>query len=497
MTRILVAECKQEVSSFNPVPSTLDDYLLMPGEELFRYHRNFRDEVRGAVEVIREALPDAELIPTYGARSVTSGGTLTADSWNRLRGEFLDALKGRGEVDAVYFSLHGAMGAENEDDPEGALLAGARQILGEEVPIIVSLDLHGIVTDRMLKHSDAVLIYHTYPHIDFFETGQRSGQVLLKCLAGAKPVMARIKIPALVRGDELITETGSIRHCIQMAQAFEKTDIGLAAGILIGNPFTDVTNLRTNSVVVSDGDRDEAERVARALAATFWQHHEGMQVPLTSLADAVELAKQTDGTTVFMDAADATSSGASGDSNAVARALMEADYQGTVLSPVVDPSAAQAAIAAGVGEFVQLTVGGALDPTRYKPLEIKARVRLVSDGRFLSETFKQHWYSGPTAVLEAEGTTFVVGSRPVSLYDRAFFQAHGQDPKQFNAVVVKSPHCEPHMFADWCDRLINVDAPGATSANLHSLGHTICARPVFPLDDGVEFEPLVEMYERG
>ena len=77
----------------------------------------------------------------------------------------------------------------------------------------------------------------------------------------------------------------------------------------------------------------------------------------------------------------------------------------------------------------------------------------------------------------------VVTSRPVHLYDRSLFLAHGLDPRQFDLVVVKSPHCQPHMYADWCARLINVDAPGSTSANLPTLGHTRCRRPIFPLDD--------------
>jgi hypothetical protein len=53
------------------------------------------------------------------------------------------------------------------------------------------------------------------------------------------------------------------------------------------------------------------------------------------------------------------------------------------------------------------------------------------------------------------------------------------------------------MFRDWCARLINVDAPGSTSANLLSLGHTVCARPIFPLDPEVRFEREVRIYRRG
>src|SRR5262249_40599375 len=202
------------------------------------------------------------------------------------------------------------------------------------------------------------------------------------------------------------------------------------------------------------------------------------------------------GTVILMDAADAPSSGASGDSNAILRALLEAGYGGTILAPVVDPGAVEAAFAAGVGGTVRTTVGGALDPGRFRPLPVEARVRMLGDGEYRGEAGGRT-FAGRTAVLQAGNATLVVTSRPVSLHDRGLFWAHGQDPRRFDAVVVKCPHCQPHMFADWCARLINVDAPGSTTANLPTLGHTRCARPIFPLDDGVVFEPVARVFQRG
>jgi microcystin degradation protein MlrC len=194
-----------------------------------------------------------------------------------------------------------------------------------------------------------------------------------------------------------------------------------------------------------------------------------------------------------MDAADATSSGASGDSNAILRELIAQDYRGTALIPIVDPTAVRAAFAAGVNATITTTIGGACDPQRFEPLPITARVRMLSDGQFRSESFGWHWNSGDTAVLEAGNYTLLVGTRPVSLFDRSWFYAHGLDPRRFDLVVVKSPHCEHHMFAAWCGKLINVDAPGSTSANLKSLGHTRCARPMFPLDGDVVFTRSAEV----
>lgn len=266
----------------------------------------------------------------------------------------------------------------------------------------------------------------------------------------------------------------------------------------MGNPFTDVPALASNSFVVTDNDPARAEREAVRIANLFWEHHAKMQVPLTSLADAARIATEnTAGMVVLVDAADATSSGASGDSNAILRALLDAGYAGTALIPIVDPGAVAAAFAAGVGNAVKTTVGGALDRGRFTPLMIEGRVRMLSDGWFHSETTRELWQAGRTAVVQSGGFTLILTSRAVSLYDRALFLAHGCDPKHFGAVVVKSPHCEPQMFKAWAARYVDVDAPGSTSANLRSLGHTKCARPIFPLDAEVKFTPVVKLFSRG
>jgi microcystin degradation protein MlrC len=497
MTRVLVAECIHEVCSFNPVPTRHDDFVIMTGEDLVAYHRTVGSEVGGALQVFG-ATAGLEVVPTFGARGITSGGTIAAADFARLADEFLGALRRAPAADGAYFALHGAMAAEGEDDPEGFLLAEARKVLGARVPTVASFDLHGVLTDRMLEHTDAAVVYHTYPHVDFFQTGQRAARLLPRIMSGeVRPVTARVPIPALVRGDELITATGLLGRLVGEAQAVEQSPGGLAAGLFIGNPFTDVLELGCNSVVVTDGDPQRAGREATRLAEEFWKHRARMQAGLTALEESVRLAAATSGTVVMMDAADATSSGAPGDSNAILRQLLAAGYRGKALIPIVDPAAVQAAWSAGVGATVRTTVGGAFDTRRHRPLEVSARVRLLSDGSFRSESFGQEWFAGRTAVLQAGNVTLVVTSRPVHLYDRSLFLALGQDPRTFDLVVVKSPHCQPHMFADWCARLINVDAPGATSANVRALGHSRCRRPIFPLDPEVPWVPRAKVFTRA
>lgn len=498
--RILIAECKQEVSTFNPNLSSYEDFGIRFGQEIIDYHRTVGNEVGGAIDVFDEA--DVEIVPAYSAFFITSGGTLAEAAWERIAKEFLDSIRqcvqSGGPLDGIYFCMHGAMASELEFDPEGWLLAETRKIVGERIPIVVSLDLHGILTDRILQHSDAIVAYHTYPHIDFFETGQRAAKLLLRIVAGeVRPVTAKVSIPALVRGDELITATGKFGQAIRIAQRVEAEPTGLSAGMFIGNPFTDVPSLKCYSFVVTDHDPELASEVAMSIAENFWGNHQSMQVPLVSLEEmSRQLHDTTGGTVGLVDAADATSSGASGDSNAVLRELLRSGYRGRTLLPIVDRAAVQTAFAAGVGKTVTVPVGGTLDPNRFQPLIITGRVRLLSDGDFRSESFGEVWRAGPTAVIESDNTTLVISSRGVNLYDRSFFLAHGQNPRAFDAVVIKSPHCQPHMYADWCVKMILIDAPGSSSANLPYLGHTRCERPIFPLDPSVRFEPRVELFRR-
>lgn len=493
MPRILIVECMQEISSFNPIPSGYDSFHVERGEELYA-QRGLNTSIGGALQVF-EARGDVTVVPAYGARA-GSAGLLSAEGWARLSGELLAAVAAAlRDVDGIYVSLHGAMGADGELDPEGRLLAEIRRLAGPAVPIVISLDLHGILTDRMLRQIDGLAIYHTYPHVDFADTGARAASFLLKLLNGTvRPVLARVVIPALVRGDELVTKTGCYGDVIRECQRLECQQSALAAGVMIGNPFTDVPELCSQVLIVTDGDEALARREAVRLAEEFWSHRHRMLGKLIPLDRAIAQARTIEGPVVFTDAADATSSGATGDSNVILKALAEAGYPKRVLAQIVDPAAAAAAHAAGIGAMIEVSLGGALDPGRFTPMPVRARVKLLSDGRSRLETMKIGLDAGPTAALTFDSTTVVVFSRTLSLFDRAMYYASGLDPKDFDLIIVKSPHTEHHMYDAWVEKNFNIDAPGATSANLKSLGHTICARPMFPLDESLAYEPRAQIY---
>ncbi len=492
--RVLIVECMQEISSFNPVPSGYESFHIERGEEMLA-QAGLNVAIGGALPVFEAA----GLTPVFAiAARAGSAGILSAAGWKKLSREVIDAVREKANgVDGVYFSLHGAMAAEGELDPEGWLLKETRAIVGPGVPIIISLDLHGILTDRMLKRIDGLAIYHTYPHVDFADTGRRAARYLVRLMTKpTRTVIARVVIPALVRGDELVTRIGCYGDLIREAQRIERDGSSLAAGIMIGNPFTDVPELCSQVLVATDGDEATAKREALRLAQEFWPQRHRMQGKLIALDRAIAQAKTIAGPVAFTDAADATSSGATGDSNAIIAALRAQGYARRVLAQIVDAPTAAAAHRAGVGATIEVDLGGSLDRRRFTPMRAKAQVRLLSDGRSRLETMKIGLDAGPTAVLAFDNFTIVVFSRTLSLFDRAMYYANGLDPRDFDLVVVKSPHTEHHMYDAWVEKNFNIDAPGATSADLRSLGHTICARPMFPLDDDVTFTPRAKLYRR-
>ena len=480
--RVLVAELKQETATFNPALSRYDDFQVHHGDEMVDVYRHTRTELAGAMQVLE---PEGiEIVPTLAAAAV-SGGPIADADLDRLLTECVTAAQGCPDLDGAYICLHGAMAGESEGDPEGRLLCALREVLGD-LPMVASLDLHAVITDRLVDAADILVPFHTYPHVDQFETGQRAARLLLRLLRKEiRPVTMRVEMPMLVRGDELITATGKFGGAIRRCQEIEAEHGGLAAGVIIGNAFTDVPDLQSNVLICRDNDPSGAEKQALEIARYMWRHRQDFQAPLTPLAESIALACETEGLTVFSDAADATASGAAGDSNAILKGLLQSDWTKRALVPVVDAPAVAAAAEAGVGAQLAIPLGGTRDPGRFTPVVVDVSVESVHDGKFLYEDGTRG-RGGRVVVLRSGSITILVSERPVYVVGLKVFQAHGLEPTAFDLVVVKSPNGFRTHYQELANRIVPVDVPGSTSANLRSLPFQNCRRPMYPLEEHAE-----------
>jgi microcystin degradation protein MlrC len=482
--RILLGEMKQETATFNPCPTTYDDFRVNIGAQILSAYLDTKTEVAGVVTTL-EADGRFEIVPTMAAAAV-SGGPITTGDLDRLIGEFIDQIKAAGQCDAVCLCLHGAMAGITEGDPEGRLLTEVREVVGE-VPLVISIDLHAVISDRLVELADIIVPYHTYPHTDHFSTGERAAANLIQLLDGtARPTVARVKLPMLVRGDELLTATGLFGQAIRMCQEIEAQENGLAAGVVIGNAFTDVPALQSNVLVTTNDDIQSGQVAAEKIGQFMWDHREKFQADLTPLEAAIEQANQCDGLVVFSDAADATASGAAGDSNAILQGLLAADFSKRTLIPIVDQPAVETAFAQGVDAQINVTLGGTRDSTRFTPLAVTAKVASLHTDRFQYEDGTTA-NGGRAAVIEIGPIVVLITERPVYVVGRKVFESHGLDPVDFELVVVKSPNGFRTWYESIAALIVPVDVPGSTSANLKFLPFKNCIRPIFPLDDDAEW----------
>lgn len=480
---IVLGELKQETATFNPCPTTMLDFRVTDGEQLLERYEKTRTELAGAMFTLRQA--GCELVPTLAAAAV-SGGPVETSCLDQLIEQLVRRIAEVPSPAGVYLALHGAMAGQDEPDPEGLLLSRVRSAIGA-TPLVVSLDLHAVLTQRMVDSADVLVPFHTYPHVDQYETGQRAAACLLRLLDNfVRPHVEQISLPMLVRGDELITATGAFGEAIAMCRQIELQQQGLAAGVIIGNAFTDVPGLQSHVLVTTDGSCPAARETARRIAQFMWEKRSIFRAALTSLDEALRIADSSTGLTVFSDAADATASGASGDSNCILRGLIDSGYTGRGLLPIVDQPAVGAAFKAGVGNRLATTLGGTRDPGRFQPLSVDVVVKSLHQHPVVYEDGTEGDV-GNSAVLQCGSIDILVTERTAYFVGRKIFEAFQLDPRHYDLVVVKSPNGFRTSYEEIASTIVCVDVPGSTSANLRSLPFERCVRPIFPLDEEVEF----------
>ena len=261
--RIAIASLMQESNTFSTVMTRYEDFNPVFGPAAFERHRGKLTEMGGFIDALSRARH--EIVPLCAAWAITANRTRRAD-FTRLVDEF-SARLAQVRLDGLLLAMHGAQTAEGVDDVEGHVLMRAREIVGPDLPIVVTLDLHANVTQAMIDRATALVGYHTYPHTDMYEIGQKAAMLLLSTLSGAvRPVMAWRKLPLLVNAENQQTSRGPAHQLFARAQALEAAGRALAVSIFPVQPWMDIHEMGSAVVVVADGDVRAADRHAATIA---------------------------------------------------------------------------------------------------------------------------------------------------------------------------------------------------------------------------------------
>jgi microcystin degradation protein MlrC len=389
-----------------------------------------------------------------------------------------DGIKAAGPLDAVYLDLHGAMVTEHLDDGEGEILARVRRIIGSDVPLIASLDLHANVTPAMMEQADALIAYRTYPHVDMADTGRAAARHLALLLKTKQRFAKAFRqLPFLIPISWQCTNDQPTKAIYEKLIALE-SDAVPTLSFAPGFPAADFADCGP-SVFAYGRTQADADRAADTIAALVESHEDDFDGriygPDEGVAYAMELAKTANKPIIIADTQDNPGAGGDSDTTGMLRALVRNNAARAAIGVIYDPESARAAHQAGVGASVTLSLGGKSGIPGDAPYRETFVVETLSDGKFVAPG---PYYGGrdmdmgPSAALRIGDVRVVVSSHKAQLADRSMYRYVGIEPTEQAILVNKS---SVHFRADFepiAEKLLICAAPGAMPADPAALPWT-------------------------
>jgi microcystin degradation protein MlrC len=474
--RIAVGGIHTECSTYSPVLMAVDDFRVMRGADLL-----------GAEYFNFLKADGVEHLPLLHARAVP-GGPVSRVAYEAFKGEFLDLLKAALPVDGLYLAMHGAMNVEGMDDAEGDWISAARAVVGPDVIVAASYDLHGNVSQRIIDQLDIFAGYRTAPHIDVRETMVRAWSMLIEALkSGKRPGVAWAPVPVLWPGERTSTEDQPAKGLYDVLPAFDRRDGVLDANLMVGYVWADEPRA-TACAVITGSDKAAAAKAAEEIALSYWNAREEFRFgPVTGpLDDMLDIAEKADTLPVILaDSADNPTGGGVGDRADVLNALIARGFDGALIAGITDRPAVEACFAAGKGDKIALTIGGSLDPSSM-PAKVEAEVLVLADAGTPAER---------QAVIRIGGITVVLAARRRPYHNIADFTLLGLDPASVRLLVVKSGYLSPELAPIANPNLMAL-TQGVVNQDIEGLVSNRRARPAFPFDRTFDYQPQARFSAR-
>ena len=423
-----------------------------------------------------------EIVPLAGAGAVPSAH-VTTEAFETIVGLILEDLRAALPVDAVYLDLHGAMVVDSFDDGEGELLRRVREIVGQSMPIVISLDFHANVSREMVELSDAMFVYRTYPHVDMAATGERAAQHLKKMQDGMpRQAKAMREVDFLIPAAGQATATEPLKSIYSQAALLEGHTIGNAkiSAIALAPcfPLADVPMCRPSITVYAD-TQSAADRAADELAAAFaWaEPHFAQELwePVSAVREAIRLqALAGSGPVILADTQDNPGGGANGDSVGLLRALMQMRVDNALLAHIWDPKVASAAHAAGVGAALYVGLGAKSGWAGEAPVEAEWIVEQLNNGDTSGTgSMAQGWHfkMGLCALLRCGGVQVAVVSAKGQCLDQEQVRVFGMEPRSVSILALKSTVHYRADFEHLARKILVVKSPGPVFADHSELNY--------------------------
>jgi len=411
------------------------------------------------------------------------GGIVSREAYESLVSKTLDSLKAKLPLDAIFFDIHGAMSVQGLDDPEGDFLVRIRELVGTDVLISTSMDLHGSVSPRLAQNTDLITCYRLAPHEDAIESKKRAVTNLLDRLENGKgkpAYKAWIPVPILLPGEKTSTRIEPGKSLYAQIPAVIEKDKVIDASIWMSYPWADEP--RNHGVVVAYGDDKEAVgKAAEKLAAHFWNVRNEFEfvAPTVYLDEALEKALASDKKPfIISDMGDNPTAGGAGDVTWTLQEILKrpelksSRSKSLIYASIPGEEFVKKAKEVGVGGKIDATAGAAVDNRFAPPVRITGTVTAIHEGHPNAKT---------EVVVRNGNTSVIVTERRMAYHYEKDFTKLGLNPRETDILVVKIGYLVPELYnmrADWLMAL----TPGGVDQDLLRLDYKRINRPIYPLD---------------
>ncbi|MBQ4582672.1 MAG: M81 family metallopeptidase [Oscillospiraceae bacterium] len=488
--KIFLCGFHQETASFNPNPSTIEDYTgyiyQATGEELIAVNRGKNTLLGGMIDVAEES---GYTVCGSANMCAHSGGPVQHEVVDIYLKQVLSDLKAALPVDAVLVFLHGATQSDVSDDVCGDVLTAIREVVGEDTVVSAGCDLHANVTERMMRAADYITGYQTYPHLDMCNTGKRAAMLAIRKLQGKPTCMAWTTVPQTAPAHGYTTTAGGLKTLMEKGFAMVERGEIIDFSIYQVQPWLD-SCVSGSAVVVAAETEEKAKAVAAEFAAEEFALREELQGPkLWTMAETVQAAvdNTVDKPVVLVDSADSPGAGSTGDSATVLEYLLPHRDTMRAAVAVSDTAAVEKAYALGVGGKADFMLGGALSPTLSSPVEVKdCVVKSLHDGKFMLEGPASRGAEadmGKAAVLQAGQLLILVCGNCNNCKDPQFYRSVGIEPTLCRLVSVKACTSFRAAYEPISALICNTITPGAAGVELKILPFTHIPAPFYPFQE--------------
>lgn len=462
--RCAICGIRHETNTFSSLRTELDDFRVQRGEEI-------------QLGEFWNSFENVEWIPTLLA-GASPHGLVSKEAYLQLKDELINRLHDGLPYDGIYMNLHGAMEVQEIGDGESDLMKGVREVVGSDVPIVASLDLHGNISPAFAASTNVLTALRTAPHVDGSQTERRALEHLMRCVKdGIRPANVLVKIPILLPGEYAVTEIEPARSLYAKLPEIESEEGILDASILIGCAWTDSPYTSVSVIVVAEEEGQKAREYATSLAHDIWTRREefGPDVETAPVEEAIREAMSAKAHPFFIsDSGDNVTAGGAGDIPIILEKLLNAGATDALVAGLSAPDAVKLCVQAGVGAEVTLNIGGKLDQVNGYPLEVTGTVEYLN--------------SPSLSVLKVEGVKVILTADRRAFTTRQSFEQAKINPLEQKIIVVKLGY----LFAglrEIAKGAVMALSPGFTTLLLEQLPYKRIMRPIFPLDGDFEWIP--------